>query len=796
MRTPRQLLRLMVLLLYVCVQSCSPSDYPEVVVNVSGVSSEVKTLSVKTSLNGRPSTSALPALSDGLDRFVLKLPSETVGTLGIRVGAQGQDGCTFLAGDTSVEITGPGSQQAEISLSDTQGCLLIVRKIGDGSGDVAISDGTLLSFSSPDPPAAECPTESLVTSSEQRAYPLDSELEVRVAIPLDATPGSYLSALRGCTAGATGCQVRIGPDTTVIEVQLDRNVVCSPDQVCWEHPLPQGAALERIDGQNGSDIWAVGDSMLLHWEGTYWSAPRHPHIHQHLRGLVTGPNNTMVAVGESGTILRLINNVWSCPESLGSVHLNDAWGMMPSDLWVVGSQGTLQHYVDGVWQAVTIPTLSGVELLRIYGISKSEIWAVGEKGTVLHYDGSAWTQVPFPSTETLYGLWESNKKEVWIVGDHGLSAKIVNNQVTLIPTGTSSRLRAIYAKSEPERWAVGDGGIVLRFDGSTWSQAESGTREDLNALFGTRDTDLWAVGTAGTLLRYNGVFWTPASVSRSSQTLLGIAGTRSSAATSTSSVFAVGEQGTVLRNTGTDWGPDKALGGVFSRTLRAVSTVASSGEVWVVGDGGLVVRWDGTQMQLPITGTSADLQAIWSQPSLVLAVGTGGVLARYGGSSWTSAPLPAAMGRTLRAVFGTAPNSVWIGGDGGTLLFWNGASAAAVPSPVSDAVYGIWGSSPSKLWAVAERGRILRFNGATWSMDAQASALTTQTLRAIAGVSDSLVYAVGDGGVLLRFDGTRWSAIDTGTSRSLSALYVDPAGVVLMVAQGGAIFRYLPTPKK
>ena len=29
MRTPRQLLRLMVLLLYVCVQSCSPSDYPE-----------------------------------------------------------------------------------------------------------------------------------------------------------------------------------------------------------------------------------------------------------------------------------------------------------------------------------------------------------------------------------------------------------------------------------------------------------------------------------------------------------------------------------------------------------------------------------------------------------------------------------------------------------------------------------------------------------------------------------------------------------------------------------------------
>lgn len=791
MRTPRPLLRLYLLLLYVCVQSCSPSDYPEVVVNVSGVASEAKTITVQTTLSGRPSTNELPTLSSRLDYFVLKLPADTKGTLGIRVGAQGQDGCTFLSGSTSVELSGPGSYQAEVSLSESQGCLLKIRKVGDGSGDVEISDGSVFRFSSPAPPEEECPTESLVSSSEQKAYPLNTDLEVRAVIPKDATPGSYLSVMRGCSVGTTGCRVRVGPDTTLVEVQIDRNVVCSPDQVCWEHPLPQGAALQRIAGQSDSDIWAVGDTMLLHWEGTYWSSPRHPRFAQRLYGLVTGPNNTMVAVGQRGTVLQLINNVWSCPKSLGPVDLHDAWGTMPSDFWVVGSQGTLQHFANGMWQAESIPAVAAIDLWRIYGISKSEIWAVGDKGTVLHYDGSAWTQVPFPSTEALYGLWENERKEVWIVGDHGLSAKIVDGQVTLLQTGTSSRLRAIYGKGEPERWAVGDGGVMIHFDGSVWSQAESGTREDLTALFGTRETELWAVGTAGTLLRYNGVFWTPASVSRSSQTLWGIAGVRSSSKPATINLFAVGEQGTVLRNTGTDWGQDKTLGSVLSRTLRAVATVGSS-EVWMVGDGGLIARWDGSQMQLPMTGTMADLYAVWAQPSYAMAVGTGGVMARWNGSSWTSTTLPAATGRTLRAVFGTSPSSLWIGGDGGTLLFWNGASATSVPSPVGDAIYGVWGSAPNNVWAVAERGRILHFNGAAWSLDTQGSALSSQSLRAISGIRDSQVYAVGDAGVMLHFNGKSWSALDTGTSRSLYALWVDDAGVVQSVAQGGAIFRYLP----
>jgi hypothetical protein len=761
-------------------------------VTVHGVSDEAKTMGVQTTLNGHASANDLPALNQGFERFTIKLAADTVGTLGVRVGIQGSDGCTFQAGTADVEVTGPGSYQTEVTLADSQGCLLIVRKVGDGSGNAELSDGTVFRFGSPAPPLEQCPSESLVSVDQQTVYPINTELEVRAVIPQDATPGSYLSTLRGCSEGQSGCQVRIGPDSTIVELQIDRNEVCSPAQLCWKHPLPQGATLQRIHGQSASDIWAVGDSMMLHWEGTYWSSPRHPRLSQRLAGLVTGPSNTMVAVGEAGTVLRLINNVWSCPESIGAMNLNDAWGTMPSDFWAVGSQSTLVHYANGAWQTVAMPAIGAVELWRIYGISQREIWAVGEQGTVLHYSGSSWNKVPFPSTETLYGLWENEKQEVWVVGDHGLSAKIVNEQVTLIPTGTTGRLRAVYASDEPERWAVGDGGLILRFDGSGWSQAESGTREDLTALFGQRSTDIWAVGANGTQLRYNGVFWAVSSVARSSQFLRGLSGISASSPSLASSLFAVGDSGSVLRNTGTDWGPDKVLSGVFNRTLRAVSAVSSS-EVWMIGDGGLAIRSNGSQMELPITGTSADLYAIWARPSAALLVGSGGVLARWNGTSFASAALPAAMGRTLRAVFGVSATSAWIGGDGGTLLFWNGTSASAAPSPISDTISGIWGTAANNLWATADRGRVLHFDGSAWSIDAQASALSTTTLRAIAGISGSQIYAVGDGGMMIRYDGSSWSTIDTGTDRSLSALWIDSFGTVTVAGQQGAIFRYLPT---
>jgi len=48
--------------------------------------------------------------------------------------------------------------------------------------------------------------------------------------------------------------------------------VCSSDSWCWSNPLPQGNTLSSVWGSASTDIWAVGDGPILHWDGNAWSA--------------------------------------------------------------------------------------------------------------------------------------------------------------------------------------------------------------------------------------------------------------------------------------------------------------------------------------------------------------------------------------------------------------------------------------------------------------------------------------------------------------------------------------------
>ena len=190
-----------------------------------------------------------------------------------------------------------------------------------------------------------------------------------------------------------------------------------------------------------------------------------------------------------------------------------------------------------------------------------------------------------------------------------------------------------------------------------------------------------------------------------------------------------------------------------------------------------------------MTGTGVDLFGIWARNGQVLAVGAAGTLVQSAGSSWVSQSLPAAGGKTLRAIWGTVGNALWLVGDGGTLLAWDGTSALAVNTGISDTLRAIWGSAADDVWAVGDGGRVLHYDGSAWSVHVQGSALTKQSLLAVGGPSRKAVYAVGDGGVLLFYDGTMWRQQDGGTQRRLSGIAALPDGDVWFVGPGASILR-------
>ncbi len=566
--------------------SCTSTEEVIVRVTVSGIDGSHISERVQTTLNGKASQNELEAILKRLDSFDVKLPGDTVGTLGISVSAQDSTGCSTRAGTTSIDLSGPGSYGASVDLVETVGCNLQIVKQGSGAGVVRLSSGTQWTFGPPDPPEARCPVDLFVSASQSEVLPVGSKVIITADTPTNIAPDSYLSRIEGCKVTSDGCEVTIGPDTSVVRVFFERNAACSTDQFCWEHPRPQGLHLRRVFGANADNIWAAGDGMLLHWEGTYWSMPRQTRSMYVHTGVIADTENNAVIVGKNGLVRRLANLRWACSETMGTSDLHAVWGTSPANFWVVGSAGTLLHFDGQSWTTANIGT---ADLRAISGSSAAKIWAVGDKSTVLRYDGSAWSRVTLPAsiptTLSLRGVWVSPEDDVWIVGDSGTSLSISSGKVTSWTTGTSATLNDIFAFPGQHKWAVGENGVVLRHDGRAWSAVESGTKESLNSIWGATHTDLWAVGNYGTLLRFNGVFWSPASSLRKTQSLYAV-GASTAATGAGGPIFSVGEQGTVLRNGGAEWLVETTLSGALPRTLRAVS--ASSNSIWIAGDAGTI----------------------------------------------------------------------------------------------------------------------------------------------------------------------------------------------------------------
>jgi hypothetical protein len=78
--------------------------------------------------------------------------------------------------------------------------------------------------------------------------------------------------------------------------------------------------------------------------------------------------------------------------------------------------------------------------------------------------------------------------------------------------------------------------------------------------------------------------------------------------------------------------------------------------------------------------------------------------------------------------------------------------------PTGRRLRSIWGSSAQDVFVVGDSGVVLRFDGAAWRPQ---TAPTTRDLRGVWGRGPTEVYAVGDSGTVLRYDGVRWQPVAT-----------------------------------
>lgn len=204
-----------------------------------------------------------------------------------------------------------------------------------------------------------------------------------------------------------------------------------------------------------------------------------------------------------------------------------------------------------------------------------------------------------------------------------------------------------------------------------------------------------------------------------------------------------------------------SLDGLDVPLLNWVYAVADD-EIYVVGNDGTLLRSDGVRFEREPAPTGQDLWGVWGASGDDLwAVGGQGrapgqatILRKRAGSTWQAVEIPPLRRPNVFAFFkvwGSGPDDVYIVGQRGALLHWNGESLEELLLDTSEDLISVWGTGPDRVAAVGGRnnGVLAVWDGATWRVESLAP------LAGLNGVwmrHPDTVHVVGKRGTLATVD--------------------------------------------
>lgn len=212
-----------------------------------------------------------------------------------------------------------------------------------------------------------------------------------------------------------------------------------------------------IAGRTRRDIYAVGERMIMHYDGDKWSwinggfnlGLRAAWVDANGDLLTTGSNvifrkhgddwfeetipgdprviyamwgsdNAVYGVGSHGLTAVRKNGEWRAMQSATGSSLNTIWGFDDTHIYAAGENNDELCVYDGhTWQPVFITGAHLGSFQSIWGNSPADFWAAGYGGAVAHYDGSEWTALDryFPGgTYAICG----NLREALVLSNYGI----------------------------------------------------------------------------------------------------------------------------------------------------------------------------------------------------------------------------------------------------------------------------------------------------------------------------------------------------------------------------------------
>lgn len=583
------------------------------------------------------------------------------------------------------------------------------------------------------------------------------------------------------------------------------------------------------DDSDGS-IYNASAGALIHYNGDNSTIISRTAIGQYPQSTaITGTSDNDIFIsGRDGAILHAKGGAVSSMTIVPRSPLHGVCGTSLDGLYAVGDRGAILSIDGNDWKPMASPTNN--DLYAVCGTTSS-MFAAGDKGTVLHYNGSNWSTVNSGVTGSLSDVWCLGANSAYVVGSGGVILNCGTGSCTPETTdGTTNNLYAVY-HSGLGSFAAGKDGIFMQKDtmDNTWKKI-IGTSGDIpgNDIF-----DLWGDAQAGILVAVGDDSYTGRSYihrytvttntwaqeytggNTSSQSLRAVTGT------TWSDLYVVGygsnvtgheNDGIILHRENNSFIPIKYFPSQFSaaqmvsgslvvgassysqfplyrydgirwtgmagRTYLNINSIGGSSRdhLMVVGDGGLVMQFDGTKWVSLVVDDSVNEHFtsvnIADNGQWALAASYDKIF-RYDGNDWSQTAIPG--GTDFSDFWGTGNKVFAVGND--VILFSNNSGQnwqQEILPDTSPSLSGIWGAGPNGPFFASGSWYSSGYHATVLSRQSDGTWVAMPTLNSdymqlgdIWGNASDNVYAVGETPSMLgeneteilHYDGASWQQV-------------------------------------